>query len=280
LWAARLCRKKFVVKIVGDYAWEQGVQRFGITDTLDAFVRRAHVPFGVSLLRAVQTHVAHSATKIIVPSNYLKGIVSAWGIDPQKIEVIYNAITLEEEGQVPTAVENAGRPRIVTIGRLVPWKRINGVISAIAKACTGTLVVVGDGPEREKLEEQVKELQSSGVIFTGALAHKDALAVLADADVFVLNSTYEGLSHVLIEALMLGKPVIATDAGGNGELIENEKNGVLIRPDSPEALTTALKKVFEDSGFAKRIAAEALTARGKFSTAAMRARTADVLSHL
>ena len=75
--AARIARKPFVVKIVGDYAWEQGQQRFGITQTLDEFVKTKHVPFSVRMLRKIETRVARKAKRIIVPSNYLKGIVVA-----------------------------------------------------------------------------------------------------------------------------------------------------------------------------------------------------------
>ena len=75
-----LLRKPLVVKIVGDYAWEQGTQRFGITDTLDDFVvKPARHPF-VLLLRSTQRMVARRAKHIIVPSAYLKRIVTAWGI--------------------------------------------------------------------------------------------------------------------------------------------------------------------------------------------------------
>ncbi|MDB4992523.1 MAG: putative glycosyltransferase, partial [Parcubacteria group bacterium] len=206
LMAARLRGKTFVVKIVGDYAWEQGVQRFGIKDSLDTFVRKGRVPFAVATLRAVQTHVAKSATNVIVPSNYLKGIITAWGVAPSKIKVIYNAIELEEGGVVPEEVTRAASPKIVTIGRLVPWKRIEGIIDAIALLPgAASLTIVGEGTERARLETRAKEKLSGRVIFTGPRSHADTLAILGAADIFVLNSSYEGLSHVLIEALMLGK---------------------------------------------------------------------------
>src|SRR3989344_5398382 len=92
LWAARRAGKPFVVKIVGDYAWEQGQQRFGVTKTLDEFVQTKRVPFPVWLLQKVQTGVARRARQIIVPSKYLKNIVSAWGVRAEKIKVVYNGI--------------------------------------------------------------------------------------------------------------------------------------------------------------------------------------------
>src|SRR3989344_3997850 len=75
MWAARRAGKPFVVKIVGDYAWEQGRQRFGITQNRDEFVKTARVPFPVRVLRRIQPRVAAAATRVIVPSEYLQDIV-------------------------------------------------------------------------------------------------------------------------------------------------------------------------------------------------------------
>ena len=82
---------------------------------------------------------------------------------------------------------------------------------------------------------------ASTVIFTGALPHKDLLAVMGSADVFVLNSSYEGLSHLLIEALYVGVPIVATDVGGNRELL-TASQGALVPVSSGEALTEAIKE--------------------------------------
>ena len=89
-----------MVKIVGDYAWEQGQQRFGITQTLDDFVQTTHVPFLVRLLRRIQTRVAQGAVRVIVPSEYLKDIVIQWGIPEKKITIINNSIQLP--AHIPT----------------------------------------------------------------------------------------------------------------------------------------------------------------------------------
>ena len=239
--AAKKTGKPFFVKVVGDYAWEQGVQRFGVSASLDEFVQipTEKLPLPVQMLRKVETHVARHATKVIVPSEYLKGIVAAWGIHDERIEVIHNSVALEEGGALPSAVETAERPRVVSVGRLVPWKNMRGVIDAVAKTGKGTLIIVGDGPEQEALKKHAgKTLPRT--VFTGALSHKDVLAVVKDADVFVLNSTYEGLSHLLIEALSLGTPVVATRAGGNTELVGNR--GTLVEVGDTDALSRAIAR--------------------------------------
>jgi glycosyltransferase involved in cell wall biosynthesis len=277
--AAWVLRKHFVVKIVGDFAWEQGKQRFGIQDSLDAFVRRGQVPFNVGLLRVIQTFVAHRATRIIVPSNYLKGIVKAWGVQENKITVIYNAVEIDDLQPVSLDIS---RPCITTVGRLVPWKGIRGLIDAIAlvreKIPDACLMVVGEGPERESLEDYAKEKLGDHVRFTGAKPHAETLGLMKDSDVFVLNSEYEGLSHLLIEALGLGSAIVASDAGGNPELIKDQQNGFLVSVADTYALANALHDILTNGELRNEMKARAAESSKKFSMDTMLSRTQELLS--
>ncbi len=278
LHAARKAGKPFFVKIVGDYAWEQGQQRFGVAQTLDEFVKTPRVPLLVRLLRRVQTHVARGAVRVIVPSNYLKRIVVAWGIPPDKIEVIYNAVPLEKPGSIlPKAVSALPRPLVVTVGRLVPWKHIDGVIDATAGVFGASLAVVGEGPEHATLAQRAKEKLSERAVFTGLLSHADTLAVMKSADALVLNSSYEGLSHLLIEALTLGMPIIATRVGGNPEVISNEEDGLLMPSGDAPALAHALARVLSDEELRARLTTRARESAKRFSTNAMLSATAATL---
>lgn len=254
--AAKKAGKPFVVKIVGDYAWEQGQQRFGITQNLDEFVNTKKVPFPVRVLRRIQTRVARSATLVIVPSEYLKGIVVKWGIQSDKIQVISNAVAIGILGSVPEVIAGLRRPLIVSVGRLVPWKHMDGVIDAVALLRRGSegftpihasLAIVGDGPDRGSLITHAEKNLQGNCIFTGALSHSDTLATMKSADVFVLNSSYEGLSHLLIEACMLGVPIVATRVGGNEEVITSEKEGVLVHYEDKSALAEALARILRGS---------------------------------
>ncbi len=277
---ARVLRKPFFVKVVGDYAWEQGVQRFGITESLDDFVRNTQVPFIVWVLRKVQTLVARSARAVIVPSEYLKKIIIAWGVPAENIHVIYNSVQQENTGVVPEVVSVLPRPLIVTAGRLVPWKNMDGVIDATralrARGIKASLVVVGDGALHASLASRAKETLGDACIFTGALSHADTLATVQSADVFVLNSSYEGLSHLLIEAQTLGVPTIATSVGGNPEVITNEKDGVLVPVGDTEALEKALARILSDVELQKHLREEALKSANRFSTDAMLSATYEI----
>jgi glycosyltransferase involved in cell wall biosynthesis len=274
--AALVAKKPYLVKIVGDFAWEQGQQRFGITESLDAFARRGWTSVPVAFLRAIQTFVAHHATAIIVPSNYLKKIVTQWGIAPGKITVIYNSIELPEHAassdQTGTA-EKSTAVDVLTVGRLVPWKGIDGVIESVAeirkKLPDATLAIIGEGSEKEHLQKKSAELLGDAGMFPGALSHEETLASMKRARIVVLNSTYEGLSHVLIEALMLGCAVVASDAGGNVELIQDDENGLLIQTGNTAALTEAITRLLTDTVLRVRLQRGALESSVRFSVPVM-----------
>ncbi len=257
--AAWLAKKPFVVKIVGDYAWEQGQQRFGITATLDEFVKEKNVPFSVHILRWIQTRVAAAATRVIVPSEYLKGIVTQWGlpsgqagIPEEKIFVIYNGIELP--AHIPTYQKNDGKFLIVSAGRRVPWKGFEA-IERVARGHPNWRVFIASG-----------------------LPRIEALGWIQAADVFVLNSRYEGLSHTLIEALALGAPIIATAVGGNAEVIIDGENGLLVPAGDTPALTAALTRVLGDMALRARLSARAKESAKLFSTETMLTATAVLMS--
>lgn len=282
--AAQKARKPFVVKIVGDYAWEQGQQRFGVTESLDDFVKTKNIPFPVRVLRRIQTRVARSAVKVIVPSEYLKGIIKHWGISEEKIKVIYNAVSIEEMGNIPKTVNGLLRPLVVTVGRLVPWKHIDRIIDAVwAVRREGkhlSLVVVGDGPDRKKLEDHANHLLKNSFYFTGQLSHPDTLATLKAADIFVLNSSYEGLSHVLIEAKKLGIPAIVTDAGGNSEVAIQGGSIVISLEDEKTGLTSGLSFLASDAKERENLSRSAKQSTKLFDVETMLTNTADFLRHL
>lgn len=271
LIAARMRRARFVVKVVGDYAWEQGRQRFGIRTSLDDFLYERAVHPMLVLLRTTQSHVARMADAVIVPSQYLKGIVRTWKVPEERIAIIYNAVELGELGVLPEETAVLPRPRIITAGRLVPWKGIGSVIDAVVDLRASfphvSLVIVGSGPDEEALMRYAAVRLADNYTFTGALTHANTLATIADGDVFVLNSTYEGLSHLLIEALSLGRPVVASRVGGNAELIEDNVNGLLVDPKDPDALVAAVTRLLSDNGLRAGLARESIRSTERFSTA-------------
>lgn len=234
--AAAILRKPFFVRVPGDHAWEQARQRFGVQDSLDEFQNKRY-GWRIEFLRSLARFTVRRATKIIVPSEYMKRIVSAWTSAP--VVRIYSSIDLALTHTLPT-----NRPEgflVVSSGRPVPWKHFDAIERVVVQEPSWHFFLAKDLPRAE------------------------ALGWVKTADVFVLNSTYEGLSHALVEAIALGTPIIATRVGGNPELIEDGIEGLLIPPGDEKALHRALTQIASDPQAARARAEVARSKLSKFS---------------
>jgi len=249
---ARIRAKKFVIKIVGDYAWEQGTQRSGVKESLDEFVLRKNYSPLVRVLRTIQTLTATQADHIIVPSKYLQGIIATWGIPQEKISVIYNAfdphMPTEDRETLRKEFNYQGRV-IISVGRLVPWKGFRVMMDAVAKVRQvipdAHLVIVGSGDQTE-LRAYARAHNYDFVEFLGTLPHSELMKRIRAADCLGLNTGYEGLSHLLLEAMALEVPIVTTRVGGNTELFETGDRGILVPYNDVDMLYGALLILLED----------------------------------
>jgi glycogen(starch) synthase len=122
---------------------------------------------------------------------------------------------------------------------------------------------VGDGPERPALEQEVSKLViSDRVHLLGFVAHEHVPAVLSHADLLVLPSLYEELGTVLLEAMWVGLPIVASRTGGIPDVIDDGVNGLLVPPEQPEVLAGAIDRVLQSPDLARRLG-EAARKRGK-----------------
>jgi glycosyltransferase involved in cell wall biosynthesis len=266
LFAARLRGARLVLRLGGDYAWEQGVVRFSVRDTLDEFVMRKseELPFPVRIMGSLQDYVATHADRVVVPSEYLKRIVVQWGVAPKKITVIHSAgaaprSSLARE-DVRQRVGWGEDPVVFSAGALVPWKGFPVLIDAVAllrkEIPKLRLVIAGQGPERQKLWEHARSRGfDPDAVIAGELPQTMMLELLQVADVFALNTGYEGLSHQVIEVMQAGVPIVTTPVGGNPELIEHEKTGLFVEHDNCEALAGALRELLTNKKKARSLAA-------------------------
>jgi len=158
-----------------------------------------------------------------------------------------------------------------TIARFDPIKNQTMMLRAFQEVLTShhdtILIMVGDGEMRETLEALANELGiSDNVIFTGYIA-KPAM-YLAMMDIFLLSSLSEGTSMTLLEAMSLGKPCVVTDAGGNAEVIEHKKNGIVCENGNSVAFAQGIQSVMsEQSDTMKQCAVD--TFKRKFSVSQM-----------
>lgn len=138
----------------------------------------------------------------------------------------------------------------INIALMDEKKRQDNILHAFAQTCKSypnvRLTLGGDGPERCKLEKLARDLGiAEKVKFTGLLSREQVLAEMAGADAFVLSSRYETFGVVVIEALALGKPVVATKCGGPESIVRKE-DGILIPVDDVNALAAAMRQMMEN----------------------------------
>ena len=259
--ACKLRRKNYLLKVVGDYAWEQGRQKYGVKDILDDFQDKKYGR-NVEILRAIERWVAKGAFKIITPSEYLKKIVIKWGSSEDKIKVVYNAVKgisgSQENKEAAKAGLGVNGDIILSAGRLVVWKgflKLVELMPALLKANSNfVLVIVGEGPDKEKLATRVKELNlGKNVVLTGGLAQSELWRYMRAAEMFALNTQYEGLSHIIVEAMKAGLPVIATRAGGNPEVVKDGFSGLLLEYNDDERIKEAILRIWRDKDLARSL---------------------------
>lgn len=161
---------------------------------------------------------------------------------------------------------------LISVGRLSREKDYPTLLKALALLGGGggrpRLLMIGDGPERPALERIAGELGLGGaVLWLGE--RQDVPRLLSAADAFVLSSLSEGVSIAILEAMAVGLPVTATMVGGNPELVEQGRGGLLVPPADPEALAGALGRLLDDPALAKAMGASArVRAEERFSLAA------------
>jgi len=254
----RITRARFVVKVVGDQAWERAIQ-FGQTNKLLDEFQNKNLKGKIGGIRKIQNNVLRSADSIITVSNWFKGIIKQWGIPGGRVKVIHNSVDIGYGlERVSQGLKPVDEDIILTVGRMTKWKGIQALIEIIPELLERNpkfkLVVVGEGPELENLRSIVCSLKlTDKVEFTGKLSEEDVTIYYSKAKIFVLNSGYENWSHVLVEAMFHKIPVIASQVGGNPELVKNEQTGLLVEYNNKESLKCAIIKLWSNHGLTQKL---------------------------
>lgn len=299
--AAKILRKKFVLKITGDYAWEQFQnqkskrpdhpepnknQKYNAKfKSLEEF-QKGKYDLLTEIRRLVQKKVAQAAEFIIVPSQYLKRIVRQWGIKEEKIKVIYNAIDRlpqldisQREAQQKIGLQG---DILLSIGRLVPWKGFDALIKIMPDLLRENpnfrLVIIGSGPQKENYQDQITNAKLENKVFLiNSVERNNLLLYFRAADCFILNTAYEGFSHIILEAMQMKVPVITTKVGGNPEIIKNDYNGILIEYNRQDQLKEAILKLWLDKDCQQKFIKNSLKELEKFRLEKMIEKTLKVL---
>lgn len=216
---------------------------------------------------------------IIAVSEAVRGsLIKNYFLSPQKVFTVYNGVDIEKfEARNSTPKENK---TILYLGRLDRDKGLSLLLRAVANF---QLLIVGDGPEKTRLEKQAKELGLSDVVeFVGQVPYEETPKYYQAADVFVLPSeALEGLPMTVIEAMAAGLPVVASRVGGVPEAVIEGETGLLVEPGNVEELSAALQKLLTDDVLREKMGRRAReVAEEKFSQEKMVEETLKVMTHL
>jgi glycosyltransferase involved in cell wall biosynthesis len=254
--AAVLAGRPTVHKIVGDYAWERAVGRGWFTGTINQYQRSAK-NWRLRFIDFIRTFPLRLAHQIIVPSHCLRRIVNGWDIPAEKIRVVPNAIAARTRSDSASLPSWPGKT-LITVCRLVPVKGVDGLIRLLQQLPETRLVIAGDGHSRDQLQALTRSTGvESRVLFLGDVPQDAVTAYLTQADAFVLNSSHEGLPHVVLEAFAARTPVIATAAGGTGEIVQHNITGLLVPVGDSAALKSAIERLWREPELGRRLANEA-----------------------
>lgn len=257
---AALARRPLVVKLVADEAYERATRSGRFDGTLEEFQRLPGSPRD-RLLRATRNAALRRARRVVVPSRYLRGVALGWGLAPERVEVVPNPAP--ELPDSPTRAETRAAlgldgPALGAAGRLTPQKALGDALAALARVPGVQLLVRGDGPERAALERQAAELGLDGrVRFLGAGTRDDVVRLFRAVDAALLTSAWENMPHAVLEALAAGTPVVATAVGGVPEVVRDGENGLLVPAGDVEAIAEAIRRIVEDEGLRRSLAAAA-----------------------
>ncbi len=263
----KLTGKKYIIRFAGDAAWEKATASSWTDDYIIDFEEKVYDK-KIENLKNRRRKILTNADKIIAVSNFIAKVAIKIGVDKKNIEVIYNSVDFIKDKVDQSAIENIRQQYghntkiISTACRLMPWKGVDGIIKILPqlKEKIGNIIflVLGDGQELENLKKLAKELNiSDNVKFLGRISHDKIINYFQASDLFILNTNYEGLSHTLLEAIKAGTPIITTDVGGNPEVIDNNKNGLLISYNNTDQLLQAAIKILSDQNLADRFIADA-----------------------
>lgn len=251
-----LARTPYVVKLTADPAFERSRRRGLVAGDVDEFQRRG-AGATVALLRLARDVELRRAAHLITPSAYLRELALGWGVAPERVSVLPNpapavrGLRPREELRRALAL-NGGT--LVFAGRLTAQKSLGRALEAVAGSDGVRLVIAGEGPDRGPLEEEARQLGIAGrVTFLGAQPREQILELFAAADAAILSSSWENFPHTVVESLAVGTPVLAMEAGGVAEVVQDGVNGILVPAGDTPALAEAVRRYFGDAGLRERL---------------------------
>jgi len=234
------------------------------TPSVSGKVGNSTYPVKTFLVSVVQEKRYKYADFVIAPSKGVADdLVKNKVVSISKIRVVYNPVDIElieKKAEEPISHPwfQGNDQVILAVGRLTKQKDYPTLLRAfsiVSRKVSCKLVILGEGEERKELEELVKDLGLEGTVDMPGFV-ENPFAYMARASVFVLSSLWEGLPNVLIQAMVCGTPVVATDCpSGPREILEDGRYGNLVPPGDPKQLAEAILmnlSILQDPSIIKR----------------------------
>jgi glycosyltransferase involved in cell wall biosynthesis len=260
-------RRPYVVKLTGDPAFERARWRGLFDGTVEEF-QHARGP-RIRTLCIARNAELRRAAHVFCPSTWLHELTLSWGVAPDCVSVLPNpsprvhAVAARAELRRRFGLT---RPTLAFAGRLTAQKSLHQALAALTYADGVDLLIAGEGPDREPLEQVAVRLGiAERVRFVGPQPRARVLELLRAADAAILSSAWENFPHMVVEALAVGTPVLATTAGGVGEVVRNGENGLLVDHGDERALGQAITSFFGDDALRARLRAHAATSVDAFT---------------
>lgn len=230
-----------------------------VTDARAALIKALGGPIEVAACRR--------ADAVLTLTGRMRELVVRSGVDPSRVHVVPSGVELGmfvAGGDDPLAA--VPRPRVVFVGRLCAQKDPLTLVRAVPLLRTdASVVVVGDGPLRAEVEDEVRRLGvGDRVHLVGAVPRSRVPSYLAGGDVFVLPSRYEELGTAIVEASAAGLPLVASRTGGIPDVVDDGVDGLLVDPGSPAAVAAAVDRVLADADLARRLGGAARAKAGRY----------------
>jgi glycosyltransferase involved in cell wall biosynthesis len=223
---------------------------YGAVSTRMPIVSTKHNPdpFRAGPWRFAERVLARRARRIVAISEAVRRFsLREVGLPEDKIEVIHYGLDALPEpwGENPELPIPDRSPLLLCVARLAPQKGVDTAIRALPSIPDATLLVLGEGPERARLEALAGELGvTDRVLMPGRVG--DVAALYRRCDVVVHPARWEGFGLAMLEGMLAGRPVVAADAGSAPELVADGMTGLLFPPDDSEALARDVRTVLAD----------------------------------
>ena len=263
---AALARRPIVLKLTSDPVFERSLRWRLFGADLGAFQDARGIRIGV--LRRIRDLALARARRVIIPSEALRELALGWGLPTEKVVVIPNPVSPPELGEREELRRRHGLEgrTLVFAGRMVPQKAIPVALEAVVRNPDVSLVLAGEGPYLERLRELARSMPlDSRARFLGPQPRQAVFELLRAADAALLSSSWENFPHMVVEALAVGTPVLATHVGGVTEILRDGENGLLVPMNDPEALAGAIRRYFDDEALQERLRAAAVASVARFS---------------